>query len=484
MTTPPARATLAALMTAALLALGLAACAGTGTEGVRITPAAEYKTERLSPARQPVILIPGTLGSRLYNMDNGEIAWGNFSATVSDLKDDLALPIDRPRIADNADRLRAYRVLDRAEILLNEGRGEVSFYAEIIDHLSTTLGYRPAYGKRFYRGQDLFVFFYDWRRSNVEAAAQLADFIASIRHDLAAPDMKFTFLAVSNGGLIARYYLRYGGLDVVSGQAPGAPLRPTLAGLSDCSRLICLGTPQLGTLDALNLIHDGYSPNLLARRYPPETIFSMPAAFELLPEPGQKVFVGSGGETLDVDLWDDRAWETYGLSVFAPSEQDRLKNNIALQADKGDDRRAIFEARMKQRRDYLRLVLAHARRFREAISGPPEVATDVMLGVRTPTLARVGLVQDGSEWQLLFKPRVPWGRYDPMAEAMFAAGDGIVTRRSGLGLPIAQSTPGLVAAGPAFRRAIRGVQFTPFEHRTMFEDDVLRLALAEALSEP
>ncbi len=484
MTSRLLRAALMPLLPLALLVLGLAACTGTGTEGVRITPAAEYKSERLSQARQPVILIPGTLGSRLFNMDNGEIAWGNFSATVSDLKDDLALPIDHARIADNVDRLRAYRVLDRAEILLNEGRGEVSFYAEIIDHLATTLGYRPAYGKRFYRGQDLFVFFYDWRRSNVEAAAQLADFIASIRHDLDAPDMKFTFVGVSNGGLIARYYLRYGARDVVSDQAAGAPMVRSMTGLSDCSRLICLGTPQLGTLDALNLIHDGYSPNLLARRYPPETIFSMPAAFELLPEPGQKVFVGRGGETLDIDLWDERAWETYGLSVFAQSEQDRLKNNIALNADKGDDRRAIFETLMQQRRDYLRRVLAHARRFRAAIEGPPEVPTDVMLGVRTPTLARVGLVQDGDEWQLLFRPRVPWGRYDPMAEAMFAAGDGIVTRRSGLGLPIAQSSADLIAAGQTFRRAIRTVQFTPFEHRTMFEDEVLRLALAEALSEP
>lgn len=467
-----------------LALLLLAACAGTGTEGIVVTPQAEYRAERIGLKREPLILIPGTLGSRLYNLDTGEIAWGNFSATVSQLDDDLDLPIERPRLPDNVDRLRAYRVLDRAEILQKEGSGEVRFYAEIIDHLAGTLGYRPAYGRRFYKGQDLFVFFYDWRRSNVEAAGQLAEFIATIRRDLAEPDMKFTLLAVSNGGLIARYYLKYGGADVVSSQPADAPFAPTFAGKADVNRVICLGTPHRGSIDALGLIHDGYAPNVLSRRYPPSTIFSMPAAFELLPDPGERTFVGSGGEDMPVDLWDPAAWETHGLSVFSESEQDRLKNNVAFEASKGDSREDMFQRVMAQRRAWLKLVLAHARRFRAAIEGPPEVPMHVLLGVSQPTLARVGLVQEGNEWTLHFRPRVPWGRYDPMAEAMFAVGDGVVTRRSGLGLPIPQSTPELLQRGHALRASIRSVQFTPFDHRNMFEDETLRLALAELLATP
>jgi len=468
-----------------LCALLLGACVGTGTEGIVVSPAKEYRPERQSLKREPVILIPGTLGSRLYNIDTGEIAWGNFSATVSQLRDELDLPIDRSRLPDNVDRLRAYRVLDQAEILLKEGNGEVRFYADIIDHLASTLGYRPAYGRRFFQGQDLFVFFYDWRRSNVEAAMQLGEFIADIRRDLGEPDKKFTLLAVSNGGLIARYYLKYGGADVVTGLGPDAPpATPTLAGVKDINRVICLGTPHRGTIDAISLIHDGYAPNLLARRYPPATIFSMPAAFELLPEPGEKTFVGSGGEDIDADLWDPAIWDKYGLSVFAESEQDRLKNNIAFEAGKGDNRQQMFERAMEQRRRWLKLVLNHARRFRACIEGPPEVPLHMILGVNTPTLARIGLVQDGDEWQLFFRPRVPWGRYDPMAEAMFASGDGVVTRRSGLGLPIPQCPPGLAQRGTALRQGIRSVQFTPFEHRTMFDDETMRLALAEALLTP
>lgn len=466
-----------------LLAL-LGACQVPDSSSVQVTPAREYRPERRNAQREPVILIPGTLGSRLYNKENGEVAWGSLAATISDLTDDLDLPIHRKRLADNRDNLLAYRVLDRAEILAREGSGEVAFYAELISFLETTLGYRPAYGRKFYQGHDLFVFYYDWRRSNVEAAVQLGEFIADIRRDLNAPTMKFTFLAVSNGGIVARYYLRYGSDDQVSGQAPNAPLQPTGAGARDCRRLICLGTPHLGTLDALQLIHEGYAPNVLARRYPPATIFSFPAAFELLPDPGEKIFVGDAGETIEIDLWKPPAWPAYGLSVFSESERARLRQQIAYNIRPGEDRDAKFELEVARQRAYLEMVLAHAMRLKLAIAGPCEVPLHVVLGVSTPTLARVGILKEGNEYELNFRPRVAYGRSDPMTTAMYALGDGVVTRRSGLGEALAESDPALVHRSQRFRDSLAGYSFTPFTHRAMFEDQMLRLTLAELLSTP
>lgn len=471
-----------------LCLLLLAACTSTGVEDVVVTPRSEFAPERAGLTREPVILIPGILGSRLFNSVTGEIAWGNLSAVISDLEDDLALPINRERLADNRDDIQAYRVLDRAEILLKEGSGEVRFYAELIDFLSSTLGYRPAFGKRFYRGHDLFVFFYDWRRSNVEAAMQLAQFIRDIKRDLGKPDMKFTFVAVSNGGLVARYYLRHGGRDVVSNKALNEPMVPTFAGVKDVNRLICLGTPHRGTVDALHLIHDGYAPNVLARRYPPSTVFSFPSAFELLPEPGEPVFVGPGGETLPIDLWDPAAWKRYGLSVYAKGERARLRSEIIQNIQPREDRDALFAQRTADQDAYLARVLTHARRFRASIEGLPEVPTEVIIGASTPTLARVGLVHDvgddDDEFELWFRPRFAWGRFDPMADAIFALGDGVVTRRSAMGLFLPQSGTAEQKRGEDFRRALDGRVVTSFQHRTMFEDELLRLALAETLTRP
>lgn len=472
----------ARLASGALVLLLVVACQIPDAEPLSVSADREFRPERLSANREPVILIPGTLGSRLYNVENGEIAWGNLAATISPLTDDLELPINRPRLSDNRDRLRAYRVLDRAEVMAREGSGEVSFYADLIDHLSNTLGYRPAFGRKFHRGHDLFVFFYDWRRSNVEAAVQLGEFIQTIRSDLNAPDMKFTFLAVSNGGILARYYLRFGMDDQVSDLPLDAPFTPNYAGVRDCSRLICLGTPHVGTMDAFHLIHDGYAPTVIARRYPPAAIFSFPAAFELLPDPGERVFVGEGGETLPIDIWNPETWEEYGLSVFNPDQRTRLKKQIAFNIRPGEDRDQLFEKAVSDQQRYLQTVLTHAQRLKRAVEGPCEVPLHVVLGVNTPTLARAGLVADGDEWRLYFGPRLAFGRIDAMAEAMYALGDGVVTRRSGLGLAQPNADAALARRSQQFRDSLAGWTFTSFTHRDMFEDELMRLAIAELLA--
>ncbi|MGB0717444.1 MAG: esterase/lipase family protein, partial [Phycisphaerae bacterium] len=65
-----------------------------------------------------------------------------------------------------------------------------------------------------------FQFDYDWRRNNVENARRLHEFILDKkayiqdelkkRYDIENADFKFDLVAHSMGGLIARYYIRYG----------------------------------------------------------------------------------------------------------------------------------------------------------------------------------------------------------------------------------------------------------------------------------
>jgi hypothetical protein len=471
------------MVAALLLLLAVSACQGIAT-GVEVSHPKEFKPERYARNLDPVILIPGSLGSRLYNKETGEIAWGNFKSLISKLEDDLELPIDRPRIRQNRDKLEAYRVLDRAEVFNPEGSGEISLYAEMIDHLSNTLGYRPAFGKRFHRRHNLFVFFYDWRRSNVEAAQQLADFIDGIRRDLRQPKLKFRFVAISQGGHVARYYLRYGRKDVISDKPVDAPLKPDWAGREACIDLTTIGTPIRGAVDAFQLLHEGYSPTAMARRNPPSTLFSFPAVFELLPDPGDPFLIGTGGETLEIDIWDPATWESRDVSVFSPNGLDDLKSRIRADARPGDDRDALYSKAMKHRRAWLKKVLIHAQRFKLSVGGDSGVPTNVILGMNHSTLARVGSVLEDEHWRYFFSPRNSSLKTDPMDEQLYLTGDGVVTRRSGLGLYLPEASSELDAAGKANRKTLQSWHYTQFEHRDMFEDDLLRLTLVELLANP
>jgi len=51
--------------------------------------------------------------------------------------------------------------------------------------------------------------------SNVATAGELDKFIARIREDYGDPDLKVDIVAHSMGGMITRYFVRYGTLDVL-----------------------------------------------------------------------------------------------------------------------------------------------------------------------------------------------------------------------------------------------------------------------------
>jgi hypothetical protein len=84
---------------------------------------------------------------------------------------------------------------------------------------------------------------------------------------------KFTLICHSAGGLIARYYVKYGGVDVLDSD----PLpQPTYSGAGDIEKVIMLGTPNRGSLEAFWRLHRGlWVPAVGHIR--PETAFTMPS---------------------------------------------------------------------------------------------------------------------------------------------------------------------------------------------------------------
>ncbi len=71
----------------------------------------------------------------------------------------------------------------------------------------------------------LLPFAYDWRLGCADNAGRLAEFIASIQRRYHDPSLKVDIVAHSMGGLIARYYILYGGGDAPGERIPSPDLR-------------------------------------------------------------------------------------------------------------------------------------------------------------------------------------------------------------------------------------------------------------------
>lgn len=380
------------------------------------------------PARNPVILIPGILGSTLEEKQTGEVVWGGFTrryanpgtaagarlfalpmqigTPLSRLRDDVvptgALSELRMNLLGIPVELHAYR-----EILLSLGIGGFA---------DETLGRN---GEINY-GTDHFTCFqfpYDWRRDLPENAALLHEFILEKRKFVQAElvkrygaknvDVHFDLIAHSMGGLVARYYLEYGGEPLPeNGSLPAV----TWAGARYVDRAIFVAPPNAGAMKAITELAAGVRFAFFLPKYGPAVLGTLPAVYEMLPRPRNRPVVDpSTGEP--VDLFDPKVWEKYGWGLADPKNDPELRKLLPNVSDPAE-RRAIAL-------DHLGKCLRRAKQFSRALDAParPPRGTKLYLmagdAIPTPAVATVS----------------PNGQ---LRIAQTAPGDGTVLRSSAL----------------------------------------------------
>ncbi len=222
-----ARAGRVALVVAAALglaaAIALAAVAGWATT-VAHTPDLraiyDEPAQKIGDHRNPVILIPGILGSRLVDEPSGRVVRGAFSGDYADPEDPegarlLALPMaEVAPLAGLRDDVPPDGVLAKVEVSLFGLPVALKAYVDILltlavgDYADSTLGESGAVD---YRGRHYTCsqFDYDWRRDLAENAARLARRIDDVRAHVqrrrgTAEPVKVDIVAHSMGGLLAR----------------------------------------------------------------------------------------------------------------------------------------------------------------------------------------------------------------------------------------------------------------------------------------
>lgn len=400
----------------------------------------------IGDARNPVVVIPGILGTKLESVDGTKV-WGSFTFGAADADRPegarlVALPMQlNTPLAQLTDDVLPTTVLDVVVADVGLFRGiEIGAYVDILRTLAAGQ-YRDSllgeagvvdYGGLHYT---CFQYAYDWRRDVAESAAVLGELIAdaqdAARIGRGLPDdapVKVDVVAHSMGGLVLRYYLRYGSQPL---PADGSLPELTWAGAANVEHAILVGTPNAGSVLSFQQLVDGWDLGPLFPNYRSSVLGTMPAIYQLLPRSRHaRVVDEATGEAIDIfdaDEWIERGW---GL---ADPRQDFKLQQLLPDVDSEEDRRAIAI-------DHLRKSLAQAERLHRALdvkasppagtrislfaadsrSTPAVIAVDERNRLRiieeTPgdgTVTRDSAVMDeriGGEWSAGLDSPVAWSR--------------------------------------------------------------------------
>lgn len=349
--------------------------------------------------RNPVIVIPGVLGSKLVDRETGRTAWGAFSGEYADPETPagaraIALPMAEGRpLAELRDEVTPDGVLDSVRIRLFGVPLESQAYVYILKALGVG-GYRDEElgngGTVVYRPGHFtcFQFPYDWRRDNAENAHRLDEFIREKRayvqaellrrYGIRRDDLKFDVIAHSMGGLLLRYYLEYGGQPLPD---DGSEPRVTWAGAANVARAVLVATPNGGSVEALANLVEGVRFSWLLPRYDPAVIGTFPSLYQLLPRARHRALLGPDGAPLDP--LEVATWERFAWGLLSPEAEDELAVLLPEVTDPAQRRRIA--------RDHLAKSLARARQFQAALdvpaSPPPGLTLHLFAGDAEPTPA-------------------------------------------------------------------------------------------------
>lgn len=400
------------LISNALLAVLLAGC---GLPQSKPDLERLYSTARENAEQPPVIIIPGLMGSKLAAPGRGEIWIGSlWDLAFSDYRA-AALQIDPETLLPDPGDVRATEITGRFA-----GR---NFYQPIIETLEDVGGFRRAEAGTAVDpdGRYYYIYAYDWRLDNVESVRGLSRLIEQIRKDHDDPEMKVDIVAHSMGGMIARYYLRYGPEDVTDDNA----FPVNYHGADRVRRIVILGTPNMGSVKSLQAFISGRRIGL--RNIPPEVMMTFPSFYQLFPHPLTDWLVDIQGRSFDIDPFDISTWKRFHWGPFDPSRRKRILARF-------DDPQA-GRARLNVLERYFHKHIERGRRFMWSLTVNMERQPWQLVvfgGDCNLTTARGVVEPVGGRFELRMQPD---DIVEPVAgidyeRLMLEPGDGLVTKTS------------------------------------------------------
>ena len=365
--------------------------------------------QQADPHRNAIIVIPGILGSRLVDQETEAVAWGAYgwgqvdpnSAQGARL---IALPMAQGQaLSELRDDVRPQGALDRIAVNFIGFPVQLNAYYNILRALGVG-GYRDQqlaeagvvdYGDRHFT---CFQFAYDWRRDIVESSQALDRFLkakqAEVKREIKKrfgikrQEVKFDLVAHSMGSLVARYYLRYGAADL---PADGGLPELTWEGARHVERLVMIGPPNAGSVDAIDSLIHGLRPAFLFPKYSAAVLGTMPSLYQLLPRSRHRSLLDAQGQPV-IDIFDPELWKTNQWGLANPAQANILAMLLPEISDPRERRQVALEHQRK--------ALARGKQLTEALdvsaTPPSSVRLYLVAGDAVETLKTLQFDREGA----------------------------------------------------------------------------------------
>lgn len=455
-----------------------------------------YRASEMADLRNPLVVVPGFAGSELRLPDD-RVVWGQLfddDFLPWDLPEGLralALDVDLELTWGNFDPQEMRRLAAVGDDVTARGpllhmrtdvgvKIDVSVYAALLEALARA-GYRLVPGSLAETlqvpanpgGPPCYTFAFDWRRDLPSSAALLARFVDRVRAEegetrrAAGVDepVRVDLIGHSMGGLVTRYFLRYGARDVLGEPASGSGSEPIpWTGSDVVDRMILVATPNRGTATALRNLANGRNSPVLPS-FEPALVATWVSVPQMFPRPADEPLLGEDGEPAALDYFDVGTWREHRWGPFA-ERQERFVHWIFPEMGNPDEGRPHLA-------DFLASSLHRGERFMEHMDRPadppPWTTIHLFTGDSEPTLARGRVLRDAGRLVLDFGASQP-----PYVEP----GDGSVTRHSALADLRPRGHGGWLRASVPWHSAVFvSDRHGGFLRNEVFQDNLLHLLL-------